>query len=163
MFSEIVDGFGVKIPAATVTTIVKEPGWTPNELILICSEKNGRSWVLVRRTQDEQKQKQIIVRFEDDLAARLNTVITYELLRSEGSPHRRPAFDTDSYLFSQTERPALIGETGGDNKNSTVGYLCHVADLISEYCHSDAGEHTRLLGEIDRAVTAIEIAYRKVK
>lgn len=163
IFGEVVGEFGVNMPPTALTTIVKQPGWMPIELIVLCSEKDGRSWLLIRRGQDKQDPKRAKVWFEDGLAQRINMVITHELARSKRSPHRTPAFDTNSYIFSQPERPTLIGETGGNNPKSTVGYLCHVVDLISEYCYSDVAEHTRLLGEIDRTVTAIEIAYKETK
>lgn len=99
---------------------------------------------------------------EPQLARRITALIRFELKRTPSKAMNDYVIihGSDYYFRTPAEMGhAMLGTTDGGQIDSTIRRLCRAVDLLSGLPTINDVDRVRLIGELDRAVTAIEVAY----
>lgn len=153
------------LPSTHEAAIYWRSGWGEPGIVVLFKDSKGSYHVgTERRSKKAAEQYLDFAELEQQLAQRLIELIGRELARvGRGQTDNMIYVDVGTYYFTVASKPNSMGWTHGARKDTTLGRLCRVVDALTGLPGLTGSDRTGLLGEIDKGITAIEVAYDQRK
>ncbi|MDQ5977261.1 MAG: hypothetical protein QG602_233 [Verrucomicrobiota bacterium] len=151
------------MPSGREAAIYWQSGWgEPGVVVLFKDAKGGYQVGTEKRRIKGTERGLDFADLEPQLAQRLIKLIVHELARvGRGQKNNSVYVDVGYYYFTAASMTKSTGWTHGADDDTTLGRLCRVVDALTGLPNLTGSDRTRLLGEIDRGITAIEVAHKQ--